>query len=103
MDHSPPRPSKVRLSTKGQLVLPRAVRERQGWHAGTELLVTETPGGVLVRGVEAPRSATLDDLIGCVGYSGPAVSLAAMDAAVAREARRRSGPPRSRRARKAAA
>ena len=39
-------PAKTRVSAKGQVVLPKAVRERRNWPAGTELKVEETPEGV---------------------------------------------------------
>ena len=39
----------TQLSTKGQVVLPKAVRERRGWRAGDKLVVEERPEGVLIR------------------------------------------------------
>ena len=39
----------TKVSSKGQVVLPRAVRERKKWQSGTQLLVEETKDGVLLR------------------------------------------------------
>ena len=38
------------VSTKGQVILPKAIRRQRRWEAGTRLLVENTPeGGALVR------------------------------------------------------
>ena len=37
------------VSTKGQVILPKAIRERRNWPAGTRLVVEETPDGVLLK------------------------------------------------------
>jgi AbrB family looped-hinge helix DNA binding protein len=79
----------TRLSTKGQLIIPRAIRARQGWRAGTRLLIEERGDHVVLRGVAEPPRTRLEDLLGCTGYKGPKRSLADMEAAIARGARRR--------------
>lgn len=35
------------VSTKGQVILPKAIRDQRHWPAGTELVVEDTPEGVL--------------------------------------------------------
>jgi AbrB family looped-hinge helix DNA binding protein len=42
---------KTRVSTKGQVILPKALRERHGWGAGTVLEVVDGPHGVTLRPV----------------------------------------------------
>lgn len=79
----------TRLSTKGQLILPKEVRERHGWEAGTVLEVVERGDAVLIRSVEALPETRLEDLLGCTGYRGPARTIDEMHAAIEREARRR--------------
>jgi AbrB family looped-hinge helix DNA binding protein len=37
------------VSTKGEMILPPAIRQRHHWTAGTRLLIEETPEGVLLR------------------------------------------------------
>jgi AbrB family looped-hinge helix DNA binding protein len=80
---------KARLSSKGQIVLPKYLRERRGWNPGTVLEVEEVPEGVLLRFVKHPPLASVEDLLGCTGYRGPRRSLADMDAAIRDEARTR--------------
>lgn len=63
-----------RLSSKGQLIIPKAVRDRHGWRAGTELEVEDRGDVVLLRPAEplfAPT--TLDQVVGCLRYEGPLI------------------------------
>lgn len=48
----------TRLSSKGQIVIPKDVRDRLRWKPGMELEVVQTPGGITVRAT-APFSKTL--------------------------------------------
>ena len=82
----------VKLSTKGQLVIPQAVRERHGWDADTLLLLEDQPDRIIVRGAPEVPETTLEDLAGCTGYQGPRRSLREMEEAVARGARESGGP-----------
>ena len=41
--------AQTRLSAKGQVVIPKDVRDRLGWPQGSELEVIETGDGVLLR------------------------------------------------------
>lgn len=72
----------TRLSTKGQVVLPKAVRDANNWTSGTELEVVPHPDGVLLRSPAPAKTYTLDDLYGCLKYDGPAVSIEDMNKAV---------------------
>ena len=79
----------TKLSTKGQIVLPSATRERKKWRPGTELEVIETPEGVLLKPVSPFPKTTIDQVFGSANYRGPKRSLAEMDEAIRREAARR--------------
>ena len=76
-----------RLSTKGQLIIPKEIRDRHGWRSGVELEIEERDECVIVRLADAAPETTLEDLIGCTGYQGPRRSLGDMEAAIARGAR----------------
>jgi AbrB family looped-hinge helix DNA binding protein len=39
----------TRLSTKGQIILPKAIRDSRAWGPGTEFTVEETGEGILLR------------------------------------------------------
>jgi AbrB family looped-hinge helix DNA binding protein len=77
------------VSTKGQVILPAAIRKRRQWTAGTRLSVEETPEGVLLRPTRAFPHTTEEQVFGCLNYSGQPKSLEEMQAGIAAEARRR--------------
>lgn len=78
------------VSTKGQIVLPRAVRESRRWKAGTRLLVEDTEDGVLLKPAPAFPPTEPKRVFGSLRHDGPPISLEEMDAAVTREAKRRA-------------
>jgi AbrB family looped-hinge helix DNA binding protein len=78
---------RTRLSSKGQVVLPKEIRDRLGWPAGTELDVESEGEAVVLRMRPTRRRTSLDDVIGCIPHDGPPVTLAEMDEAVEQAAR----------------
>jgi AbrB family looped-hinge helix DNA binding protein len=80
----------TRLSSKGQIIIPKALREARGWQPGTAFEIEAVGEGIVLRPLPAFAATTLDDVVGCLVWDGPPKSLADMDAAVAREARRRA-------------
>ena len=64
----------VRLSSKGQLVIPRAIRETLNWDPGVELTVVPTSQGVMIRRKRQQTGKRFVDLIGSVPYDGPPLS-----------------------------
>ena len=77
------------VSTKGQVIIPKAIRERHGWRAGTELQIVERGDSIVIRAHQDVPRTTLAEVLGCLPYRGPAKTIAQMDAAVAGLARRR--------------
>ncbi|MER8743321.1 AbrB/MazE/SpoVT family DNA-binding domain-containing protein [Mesorhizobium sp. LNJC405B00] len=77
------------VSTKGQVILPSAIRKRRDWGAGTRLQVEDTPDGVLLRPAPAFVPTRPEDVFGVLPHSGRPKTLEEMDAAVLAEARRR--------------
>ena len=77
------------LSTKGQVILPTAIRRRQRWDAGTKLIVEETEDGVLLRAAPLFPPTTIDEVFGSAKYTGPTVTLEQMDEAITEEVARR--------------
>lgn len=77
------------VSTKGQVILPKAVRQRREWEAGTRLIVEETPEGVLLRQAPAFSSTQPEEVFGMLPFSGEPKTLEEMEAGVLAEARRR--------------
>jgi AbrB family looped-hinge helix DNA binding protein len=77
------------VSTKGQVILPKAIREQRHWPAGTELMVEDTPEGVLLTAKPAFAPTRPKDVFGSLPYEGLAKSIADMKAGIAAEAKRR--------------
>ena len=78
------------ISTKGQVILPKAIRDRRRWKPGTKLTVEDTPEGVLLRASPIFPPKTIHEVAGMLRYDGPTISLEEMDAAVTEEAKRRA-------------
>lgn len=86
---APDRPTTT-ISTKGQVILPKAIRDRRRWSEGTKLTVEETPEGVLLNASPVFPETDIAAVAGSLKRPGRALSLKEMDEAVAREARRRA-------------
>jgi len=80
----------VRLSTKGQVILPKAIRQRRHWDAGTRLLIEDTAEGVLLKPAPMFEAKRSEEVFGSLKVSGPPKTLEQMDSGVIAEARRRA-------------
>jgi len=78
------------VSTKGQVILPKPLRDQLRWPAGTRLTVEDTVDGVLLKPAPAFPATTIDEVFGSLAHDGPALTIEDMDAAVAAEAKRRA-------------
>jgi len=81
----------TKLSAKGQVVIPKAVRERLCWKEGAALEVIERADGVLLRTAHPARERiTIEEFKRRIPpYEGPPISLEDMDKAILAEAARR--------------
>lgn len=77
------------VSTKGQVILPKEIRDLRRWTPGTRLVVENTPDGVLLKAAPLFPPTRVEDVFGMLKYDGPPVSIEDMDAAILEEARRR--------------
>jgi AbrB family looped-hinge helix DNA binding protein len=79
----------TKLSSKGQVILPKSLREFHRWPVGTEFVVEETTDGVLLRPARPFAATRLEDVAGCLRGSGPARTIEEMDQAIDDELRDR--------------
>ncbi|BAC52487.1 blr7222 [Bradyrhizobium diazoefficiens USDA 110] len=77
------------VSSKGQVVLPKAIREEHRWRAGTRLTIESTPDGVLLKPSSPFPAAKPADVFASLPYRGKPKSVEEMEAGIAAEARRR--------------
>jgi AbrB family looped-hinge helix DNA binding protein len=61
----------TRVSSKGQVIIPKAVRDALNVTPGTELEVEQHPEGVLLKIIAPSKRYTIDDLYGFLKYHGP--------------------------------
>jgi AbrB family looped-hinge helix DNA binding protein len=57
----------TRLSSKGQLVIPKQIRDKCDWDDGTEFDVIETEVGILLRPKRKLTETRIDAVFGMVG------------------------------------
>jgi AbrB family looped-hinge helix DNA binding protein len=77
------------VSTKGHIILPKAIRRQRRWQPGTQLIVEDTEDGVLLKSAPLFAPTRPKDVFGSLGHAGPPKALAEMEAGIADEARRR--------------
>lgn len=81
----------TKLSSKGQVILPKAVREAHRWQPGTEFIVEDTGDGILLRPARSVAPTRIEDVAGCLKGDGPPRALEEMGAAIEAEAKARRG------------
>jgi len=79
------------VSTKGQVILPKAIRDQRHWDAGTRLVVEDTEAGVLLTRAPLFPRTTHDQVFGKLRYKDPPKSLEEMEQGITDEAKRRAG------------
>ncbi len=79
----------TRLSSRGQVSIPKALRGRLRLQSGQEFTIESTAdGALLLRPAKlAPKAVSLDEVVGCLRYAGPAKTLEEMEAAIAQGVR----------------
>jgi AbrB family looped-hinge helix DNA binding protein len=77
---------KTRLSNKGQVVIPHAIRERLGWEPGVEFAVEQIEDGIALRPIRSVEPTTIDEVFGCLPYQGKRKSLDDMQEGIRRGA-----------------
>lgn len=71
------------LSTKGQLIIPKEVRERHGWGPGTAISVEEDGDAVILRPLRSPGTTRPEEVIGILRGAERPRTLAEMEQAIA--------------------
>jgi AbrB family looped-hinge helix DNA binding protein len=62
------------VSTKGQVIVPKAIRDSKGWGAGKELVVEETREGVLLRAARPFAPTKPEEVFGSLSHHGKRLS-----------------------------
>ena len=72
----------TKLSSKGQVIIPKILRSRYKWDIGQELTVIDTGEGILLRSSCPFKKTELDEVAGILKFSGKPISLDEMDKAI---------------------
>jgi AbrB family looped-hinge helix DNA binding protein len=67
--------AKTRLSSKGRVIIPKAVRDRHGWQPGVELEVEDRGDVVVLRPAKPFPATTFEEVCGYLKYDGPPVTI----------------------------
>lgn len=77
----------INVSSKGQIVIPKDVRDRLNIRAGDQLDIVERPDGVLLRKQALKSGKSFEECMaiirGAIKYDGPPVSIEDMNASIA--------------------
>lgn len=68
----------ITLSSKGQVVIPKEIRDELHWEVGTELTLVSNASGVTLKAAPKKTGRNLADLIGMLKHDGPPLSTEAL-------------------------
>ena len=82
----------TKLSSKGQVIIPKPLRNALHWKPGQQLeAIGVEGGGILLKPVHPFPPATLDQVAACLRYSGSTKTLADMEEAIQQGVKERHG------------
>lgn len=71
--------AQTKLSAKGQIVIPKDVRDRLGWEQGSAIEVVQVGEGVLLRSARRKQGISVDEatarLRKIIRYNGPPIPM----------------------------
>ena len=79
----------TKLSTKGQIILPKTIRDANKWPMGMEFNVEEVSGGVQLSPAKRFPATDINHVIGCLKYNSKPKTIEEMDQAILKEAARK--------------
>jgi AbrB family looped-hinge helix DNA binding protein len=62
----------TRLSSKGQVIIPKTIRDSRHWSPGLELQIIDSEEGVLLKPMAPFEESVLQDVAGCLKREGEA-------------------------------
>jgi AbrB family looped-hinge helix DNA binding protein len=79
----------TKLSSKGQVILPKPVRDAHNWKPGMRFAVEAVAEGVLLKPLKPFEPKRHEEVFGCLQRKGPALSIEDMERAILKEAKKR--------------
>lgn len=72
----------TKLSSKGQVIIPKPLRVARHWEVGLELVVVDTDDGILLKPKKTFVETDISVVAACLKYRGEPKSLNEMTAAI---------------------
>ncbi len=72
----------TKLSSKGQIIIPKYIRKAYQWEIGQELIVIDVGDGILLKPKTPFATTEIDDVASCLKYSGQTITIDAMEDAI---------------------
>ncbi len=69
----------TKLSSKGQVIIPKPLRNAHHWETGQELVVIDMGDGILLKPKTPFPESNIKDVASCLKYKGKAKSLEDME------------------------
>jgi AbrB family looped-hinge helix DNA binding protein len=73
----------TKLSSQGQVIIPKILRDQFHWEDGQELIIINFGDGILLKPKKVFPETKLADVAGCLKYQGKAKTIEEMDQAIA--------------------
>ncbi len=72
----------TKLSSKGQVIIPKPLRTAHHWETGQELVVVDLGDGILLKPRAVFAETTINDAASCLKYKGKTQTLEDMELAI---------------------
>ena len=72
----------TRVSSKGQVIIPKPLRVAHHWEAGQELVAVDAGNGILLKPRVPFDETSIADVASCLKFKGKPMSLDDMNAAI---------------------
>jgi len=72
----------TKLSSKGQVIIPKPLRSAHHWETGQELVVIDMGDGILLKPKTPFPESSIKDVASCLRYDGKAKTLEDMEDAI---------------------
>jgi len=79
------------MSSKGQVIIPKSIREAKGWGQGDILVAEDRPEGVMLRRASPFPRTIISQVLGAANYEGPRLSDDDIDQALEKDVAERWG------------
>ncbi len=72
----------TKLSSKGQVIIPKPLRTAHHWETGQELVVIDVGDGILLKPKTPFPESSIDDVASCLKFKGKSKTLDDMERAI---------------------